>query len=466
MIKLNLNENFICRIWEDSSCYSNLKTTSGRNVEIIDTGIRNSDSGPDYYNAKIKIDGVSYSGCIEIHKSEKDWKTHKHKGDNKYNSVILQVVFYKDSFNRDSLSPVVKKSREIPTVILSDYLTRSVREIWKEIINNPSEKFRIPCYPENHNTSVEIKKDWLSKLADDRLALKTAKIKLRLEELSGDQSKKIFWEQVLFEFVCEALGYSKNSKQFLRLSQKTDMIKTGKMKLSRLQTDSLLFGLSGFLKDLRFKDDYIDSLKNEWESLKSVIRKDTIEKSEWNFFRLRPSNFPTIRIAYASALLYEIINNDLFKKIILIFEDGQNISKEIIALFKIPEVSHYWKNNYIFGKKSSSVIASIGNERISDITVNVLLPLINLYSAYFNKTNLNAGIKFYYKNQKQKNGRNEITRVMEKQLNMKSGSIASEQALIHLHNFYCVKEQCNKCEIGKSVFGGTAVHEPFRIILY
>ncbi|MFZ1459986.1 MAG: DUF2851 family protein, partial [Ignavibacteria bacterium] len=116
MIKLNLNENFICRIWEDSSCYSNLKTTSGKNVEINDIGIRNPDSGPDYYNAKIKIDGVSYSGCIEIHKSEKDWKTHKHKGDNKYNSVILQVVFYKDTFNNDSLNPVVKKSREIPTV--------------------------------------------------------------------------------------------------------------------------------------------------------------------------------------------------------------------------------------------------------------------------------------------------------------------------------------------------------------
>ena len=466
MIKLNLNENFICRIWEDSSCYSNLKTTSGKNVEINDIGIRNSDSGPDYNNAKIKIDGVSYSGCIEIHKSEKDWKTHKHKGDNKYNSVILQVVFYKDAFNNDSLNPVVKKSREIPTVILSDYLTRSIREIWKEIINNPSEKFRIPCYPENNYTRDEIKKDWLCKLADDRLALKTAKIKLRLEEISADHFKKIFWEQVMFEFICEALGYSKNRKQFLCLSQKTDMIKIGKMKLSRLQTDSLLFGLSGFLKDLRFKDDYIDSLKNEWESLKSVIRKDTIEKSEWNFFRLRPTNFPTIRIAYASALLFEIINNDLFKKIILIFEEGQNISKELNALFKIPEVSHYWKSYYIFGKKSSSAIASIGNERIRDITVNVILPLINLYSAYFNKTNLNARVNFYYKNQKQKNGRNEITRVMEKQLNIKSESIAAEQALIQLHNFYCVKELCSKCDIGKSVFGGTAVHEPFRIILY
>ncbi len=466
MIKLNLNENFICRIWEDSSCYSNLKTTSGKNVEINDTGIRNPDSGPDYYNAKIKIDGVSYSGCIEIHKSEKDWKTHKHKGDNKYNSVILQVVFYKDTFNNDSLNPVVKKSREIPTVILSDYLTRSVREIWKEIINNPSEKFRIPCYPENLNTSDEIKKEWLSKLADDRLELKTAKIKLRLEEISGDQSKKIFWEQVMFEFICEALGYSKNRKQFLCLSQKTDLTKIRKMKLSRLQTDSLLFGLSGFLKDLRFKDDYIESLKYEWESLKSVIRKDTIEKSEWNFFRLRPSNFPTIRIAYASALLFEIINNDFFKKIILAFEEGQNISKELNALFKIPEVSDYWKKNYIFGKKSSSAIASIGNERIRDITVNVILPLINLYSAYFDKTNLNSRVNFYYRNQKQKNGRNEITRVMEKQLNMKSGSIAAEQALIHLHNFYCVREECNKCGIGKSVFGGTAVHEPFRIILY
>jgi len=148
------------------------------------------------------------------------------------------------------------------------------------------------------------------------------------------------------------------------------------------------------------------------------------------------------------------------------FEEGQNISKELNVLFKIPEVSDYWEKNYIFGKKSSSAIASIGNERIRDITVNVILPLINLYSANFDKTNLNSRINFYYRNQKQMNGRNEITRVMEKQLNMKSGTIAAEQGLIHLHNYYCIREECNKCVIGKSVFGGTAVHEPFRIILY
>lgn len=466
MIKLNLNENFICRIWENSSYYSDLRTTSGKYVEMIDPGIRNSDSGPDYYNAKIRIEEVTYCGCIEIHRSEKDWKIHKHKGDNKYNEVILQVVFYKDSDYAEPVDPVVKKSRQIPTVILSEFLTLSVHEIWKEIINNPSEKFRIPCYPENNKIANEIKRDWLKKLGNDRLKMKTLKIRDRLEMLTGDLNRKVFWEQVMFEFICEALGYSKNRKQFLCLSQKTDLIKIRKMRLSRLQTDSVLFGLSGFLKDLRFKDDYIQSLRYEWNSLKEKIRIDNMDKSEWSFFRLRPANFPTIRIAYASSLMYEIINNDMFEKIVGIFEDGQNISKGLGLLFKSPEISPYWKSNYNFGKKSSSAIASIGNERIRDITVNVLLPIVNLYSDYFGKTNLNSRVNYYYRNQKQKNGRNEITRVMEKQLGMNSESIAAEQALIHLHNFYCVKEACSMCDIGKSVFGGNAVHEPLRIILY
>lgn len=466
MIKHNLNENFICRIWEDSSNYSDLKTTSGKEVEILNTGIRNSDSGPDYYNAKIKIDGISFSGCIEIHKTEKDWKTHKHKGDNKYNEVILQVVFYRDVFSGKSINPVVKKSRQIPTVILSDHLTRSVREIWKEIINNPSENFRIPCYPENKNIPDVIKIDWLHKLADDRLALKTAKIKARLKELSADHRKKSLWEQVMFEFVCDALGFSKNRNQFIRLSQKTDLMKIRKLNLNRMQIDSLMFGLSGFLKDLRFKEDYSDTLKISWNYLKTLIRKDTMDKSEWNFFRLRPANFPTVRIAYASALLYEIIHNELFKKLVMLFDEGKNVLNELNTLFKSPEIPAYWKCHYNFGRKSNSPVASVGSERIQDIIANVILPLMNLYSGIFNKPDIRNSVVCFYFNQKQKYGRNEITRVMEKQIGMKAKTVSEQQALIQLHNFYCVKELCSECRIGKIVFAENAVHEPLRIILY
>ncbi|HMS65076.1 MAG TPA: DUF2851 family protein [Ignavibacteria bacterium] len=466
MVKLNLNESFICRIWEESSYYSNLKTTLDKEIEIVDYGTKNTDSGPDYYNCRVKIGGILYSGCAEIHRSESDWHEHKHSKDNKYNEVILHIVFYKDDFSGDSLNPKAKKSRQIPTVILSEFLTKSIHEIWKEIINNPSPRFRLPCFPKNHEIATSVKTNWLSKLSKDRLNDKSLKIKNRLEEISDDLSKKIYWENVLFEYICEALGYSKNKNQFLNLAQKTDIDKIKKLNLNRIQTDSLLFGLSGFLIDLRYRDKYIDDLKSSWNNLNDIIRKEIADKSEWNFFRLRPANFPTVRIAYASGILFEILYNDFFKGIVKIFEESSDLTNDLIILFKKVEISEYWKRNYNFGKESKNETAKIGEDRIKDIITNVLLPLINLYAEKFSKTPLKNRVDFLYRKEKQKSGSNEITRIMEKQLDVKVKTISDEQALIQLHNLYCLKGKCNDCEIGKVVFSAKRVQEPLKIILY
>ena len=168
MEKLNINENFISRIWENPSYYENLKTTDGRTVKIIKLGKRNYDSGPDYKNAKVNIHGVIYSGDIEIHRKLDDWKAHGHKKDGKYNKVILQVAMWDD----EAALPVAKKSRKIPTIILSDFLTSSVHTIWKEIINNPSEKFKLPCYPEGMEVENSVKNRFncmYKKIKDEKL---------------------------------------------------------------------------------------------------------------------------------------------------------------------------------------------------------------------------------------------------------------------------------------------------------
>jgi len=466
MIKLNLNENFISRIWDDDSYYNNLRTTSNEMVEIVDPGKKNLDAGPDYKEAKVKIGGILYSGCIEIHRSMRDWNDHHHKNDNKYNEVILQVVFYKEDFNSESMYPVVKKARSIPTIILSDFLTKSVREIWKEIISNPSGSFKLPCYPKNLEVGNEIKAPWISGLSVDRLFYKSERINCRLREISDDISKKVFWEQLLFEFTCEALGYSKNKKQFLCLAGKIDFSKIKKTQLNILQIESLTYGLSGFLKELRFKDKYIDDLKSNWNSLREIFSDESMDKSEWNFFRLRPANFPTVRIAYASALLYEIAYKNLLPDIVKIFEESVNITNDVTNRFTKIEISQYWKQHYNFGKQSTSGIKRIGKERIKDIITNVVLPVINHYSSAFGKKSLKKRVEYFYRVEKQKSGGNEITRIMEKQLDVKVNSLSDEQGLIQLHNFYCVKGKCNNCEIGKIVFANEGVHEPLKIILY
>ncbi|MDQ3193719.1 MAG: DUF2851 family protein [Bacteroidota bacterium] len=466
MKKLSLNESFICRIWEEQTGYSDLKTSRGEIVDVIDYGKKNCDAGPDYKDARVRIGNVTYTGSIEIHRSLDDWYLHNHEGDNKYNDLILHVVFYGDDLFEDKNKNIkVKKSRNIPTVILSDFLNSSIHDIWKRIINNPSPEFKLPCFPQNRSVPDVIVADWLQTLSGDRLVYKSERIQSRLNEITTDICGKIFWDQVLFEFICEALGFSKNKEQFLKLSKRIELDKIKKLKINTDETDSIIFGLSGFLAGIRFKDSYVSELKNNWSTIGAKLQKEIMDRSEWNFFRLRPANFPTRRLAYASALLNEILYNDFFKSVIKIFEESEDVSKNLQKALKI-EISEYWRIHYDFGKESKLSYKTIGQERIKDITTNVLLPIVYLYSLIFDKINLQNRLEYFYSKEKQKSGSNEVTRVMENQINVKTYSLADEQALMQLHNFYCIRGKCNECGIGKIVFANDKVHEPLRIILY
>ena len=464
MKKLNLNENFISRIWEESSYYKNLETTDGLGVEVLDYGRKNIDSGADYKNAKVKISGIIYSGDIEIHRSLKDWKQHGHKKDGKYNKVILQVVFWDSEDERKSL-PLAKGPRRIPTVVLSKFLVRSIHSIWKEIINNPSEDFKLPCYTKNSEIYESVKREWINAIGLKRLQYKTHRIKQRLNFFEEDIKKKILWEQVLFEFILEALGYSKNKKQFLKLASKIDLHKIKKRDLDLQQIDSVFYGAAGFLNDLRFKDDYILELKSDWNVFKGKLNIESMHKSEWNFFRLRPPNFPTVRLAYASGLCYEIMYNEFFKRVVLCFEKSKNPFLGLLDIFAGVKISDYWNHHYNFGKKRSTPSKIIGKERITDIINNVVLPLLFLYSKEFNKEELRERVTNYFLQTKVR-GRNEITRIMEKQLSYKIRTVSEEQGVIHLHNFYCVKGRCNECKIGKILFERVSDSEFLKIILY
>lgn len=465
MKRLNINENFICRIWEDSSFYKDLRTAEGLQIVIIDYGRKNSDAGPDYKDARIKIGDRIYSGSVELHRSENDWHHHGHKADCKYSDVILHVVFYREDIESGRIPAKAKKSRMIPTVYLSEFLTRSVHEIWKEIINNPSPSFRLPCFGLNKSVPDSIVNEWIAKLAVERLRNKCDRMEERFNELAEKSSGMDQWKQLLFEFICEALGYSKNKNQMLTLARRISVQEISKLNLDPVMMDSLCFGLSGFLKDMRFRDDYIISLKSCWNELRDTVKKEIMDKSEWNFFRLRPQNFPTIRIAAASGILNEIINRDFLERLMQIIEAG-DLRSGIESLMTNLTFSDYWKNHYRFGKESPQSKNIIGSERINDIIVNVFLPFICIYSEKNGKQNLKNRVLFFYKKESQCRGRNEIVRVMENQLCFNVSSLSGEQGLIQLHNFFCIEGKCSQCEIGKAVFISNKVNEPLKIILY
>lgn len=463
MKKLNLNENFISRIWINEEYYSGLKTTDGKNVRVINFGVPNFDSGADYRDATIQIDGVLFSGDVEIHRDFKDWKTHKHEENPRYNKVILQVVFWPDE---DAVTSS-QSERVIPTVVLSDFLTQSVHDIWKEIINNPSPKFRLPCFGKNNVVAADFKKEWINDIGLLRLNYRAERLKARIKRLETEMhgaSKKDVWEKVMFEFILEALGFSKNKSQFLSLAESIDLKKLKKYAAVQSHLEAVFFGTAGFLS-AESSDDHFINLSASWKLLAPKLKFETMHRAEWNFFKLRPFNFPTLRIAYAAALAGEILNEDLFKRIVFCFRNSGNGSKDITDILLSVKTSSYWKEHYDFGKVRKTKHSVIGKERVNAIIINVLIPLIYLYSRIFKEEELFIKVRKMYRTEKDKS-ENVVIKVMKSQLGFAPANISESQGLIHLHNFFCVHGNCGECKIGEKVFEKFAVSEALRIIIY
>lgn len=479
--RLNINENFVCRIWDEQEKYlEDLKTSDGEPVLIIEPGIRNYDSGPDYSNAKVRIGEKTYTGDIEIHKDFSGWLEHRHKNDRRYNSVILQVVLWDSN---EKTQPVIKNKRYIPTIILSGFLKFSIREIWREIINNPSDKFRLPCFNNKVKVSDDCIRKMLNKLALDRLNLKTGRLRERIEEITGlkeiKSSKLVkhgyIWEQMFYEYIFEALGFSKNKAQMLKLARHAELRKIKQVipsyKDSSILIQAILFGGSGFLFDMRVRDDYVITLKELWEKHKDFFNNECIYKSEWMFFRLRPQNFPTMRLAIGSEIIYKILMNSLFKEVIMAFSDDDNFNvkktyKVLISLFD-SKLSGYWVGHYNFGKVSTGNYSRLGRQRLNDIIINVIIPVVYLYSDVFFKEAIRRNVIAFY-TQLNINSSNSVLDVMEKQLfsvcGIKINTPAADQAAIHLYNFYCIRGKCESCMIGTNAVKDRAFD--YRIIFY
>ncbi|MEO8513224.1 MAG: DUF2851 family protein [Ignavibacteria bacterium] len=474
--KLNINENFICRLWEGGiSYYNNLVTDSGDDVEVIEHGKRNYDAGPDYKNARVKIAGKTFTGDVEIHRDFKDWHEHSHPKDRRYNSVILHVVLW-DSEERTP--PKLRIKRDLPSVVLANHLTGSIHDIWQDIIAKPSEKFRLPCYERNHLADDELILNWFDRLASERLNLRAERIKSRILEFSQGMGtsvsvskKKSIWEQALYEYIFEALGFAKNKEQMLKLSGIASLKLISKQfKGNMNDIQAILFGVSGLLFDVRTKDPYIDEIKSKWKEFENKLKTEKLERSYWNFFGQRPQNFPTIRVAYGSQVVKNILEKELSKNIIEIFTSKIFDTKKAVIklnfLFE-PSKDEYWSTHYDFGKVSKSKNILAGKQRINDIIINVLLPFVIVYSEIFNKPEITENAFRLYREFKI-SADNSIIRVVNDQLiqnrNIKINTPALEQAVIQLYNFYCTREKCAKCDIGKNVLKGEAYD--YKIIYY
>jgi len=497
-----MHEDLLRHIWKKKLFdESHLVTTDGQIIHIKNPGTLSRTSGPDFRDAEIKIDRITYKGDIEFHRTIEDWKLHNHQNDPNYNSVILHVVLQGKAEKTSSQS-----GRAIPTIILEMFLSTPLEKIADQLSREEysSRNNRIKCYSVNDAVDSALLNQWIKTLYRERLQEKVQRLYIRLCDIIVSQQKiigephppynetldpndiplpdsqidknlfrqKLPWEQLLYEEVMDGFGYSNNREPMRKLAEHVSLItlitqmeaidQTDKIELSPQQIQALLFKISGLLPDISkitVQDSkvYIHSLNTAWNELPKKISLLPLQSSQWNFSPTRPSNFPTIRIAAAGISLHKLLYHSLFKSIVMTvggkFSSPRTKIEQLLSLLDVGDDS-FWNYHYSFIEATHQKHALLGDSRKFDIIVNTIVPFVCLYARIFGKNDLaehclNLAVELPLLED------NSILRTMNKQLvkgKVKIEFAFQQQGLIQLNKKYCVVERCGECEVGKKVF--------------
>ncbi len=395
---------------------------SAEKIVIVDPGVHNQNSGPDFTNAKIRINGTTWAGNVEIHLKSSDWNSHKHHTNPAYDNVILHVAQNIDSDCYNS------SKRKIPCISLIP--DQRIINRYSQLVD--SEEL-ISCHTSLIKLNRSIISFWLSALAIERLQMKTDTIKDLLKLTRNS------WEEAFYVIIFKSFGFNVNSLPFEMLAKCTQQSVLAKICDNLLQIEALLFGQAGFLND-NSPDDYHQMLKNEYAFLKRKFQLKPIDKHLWKFLRLRPSNFPTIRMAQLCSLIHN--SRSLFSNTLNCINP-----KQIYSLYSC-KVSNYWKKHYTFGKESPYRSKCLGENSIDSLIINTIVPFMFVYGEQKNNEELKTSAVNLLEQVHSEN--NKITRMWDR-LNIKCRHAADSQALLQLTNFYCEQKHCLECQIGNLI---------------
>lgn len=401
-----------------------LETNSGESIIVESTGVHNHLSGPDFFNAKVELNGQLWAGNIEIHVKSSDWYAHNHQEDSKYDNVVLHVVW------DDDVSVFRKDGTQIPTLSLKQYISLELLETYQSLFDLRNYKF-INCEKEFIDVDDFLRNNWLDRLFVERLEEKSVFINQLLESTNND------WEQVLFLMLLKTFGSKINKDVFIELGKTIDFSIIRKLHQKPLELESLLLGQARLLDDDQVIDSYYQLLKKEYSYLKHKYQLNQPYKTP-EFFRLRPSNFPTIRLAQLSAIYST--NNNLFH--LIIEKDEPNISK----IFNLG-TSEFWETHYNFGKTSKKSVKKISNSFLDLLMINTIIPLKFCYQRYQGKENNESLFKMMMSIKKEDNSIVDNFR----KLHVSIKDAKESQSYIQLYNKYCVKDKCLDCAVGASL---------------
>jgi hypothetical protein len=488
---MSVHEKIIYEIWKEGKFIKELTLEDSQKLEIIHPGMHNKESaGPDFLNARIKFGNITYLGDVEIDTWHSDWKTHGHYFDKKYNKVILHIVI-----SKDKPQPFVycKDGRKIHSISILDFVDENFYSLLVGAVNSEKQNrnFDMPCQGRNESIHKNEKLEFLAELGVERLKRKSKKCLERLKEMiylkemnirepvlkydfGEDYFKKKFtasefsdihiWEQLIYEMIFEALGYSRNKEIMIKMAKAVDISFLNNFRSDEkfeLIIESALFNVSGIMpQKVKYNEEvtteYLRQIIEVWNSVREKYDGEMFKREDWNFFKSRPQNFPTIRLSGGAKLITHFLTTEVFNSLSNYFNTDQTVKEANVVLrnYIITEAKGYWTDHFNFDKISKEKLNYfIGVSRADEIIVNVLFPVLILYFEIFERNDSARRVKQLYLNYTQY-GSNMVVEKVESTLGLDKASRRSVnyQAMIELFRNYCVKERCLECKIGQKIF--------------
>ncbi len=397
-----------------------LKTTDGDSVEVIDPGLHNTDAGPDFFNAKVRLSGTMWVGNVEIHQRSSDWVRHGHHTDPAYDSVVLHIAETVDS------DVYTQSGRRLPQLQLS--VPASVREHYDSLLSTqdyPRCWRIIPSLPSLKTHS------WLSALLYERLTQRGNLCLQRLQAVGGD------WERTTFITLARNFGFGINGDAFETWARHMPLHAAAKHHDNLFQLEALFLGSAGLLSSPE-ADDYLQRLRAEWDYLAHKFQLPApMSPSLWRYLRLRPQNFPHLRIAQLAQLYHR--QTATYSRLL------EATSRQALHEALDTEPSEYWRNHYLFGMPSAPSRKRLSAASRDLIIINTVAPLLFATGMAHDKEALQERAMRIIDELKPE--QNYITRQWQ-QCGITAQSAADSQALIQLKREYCDRRDCLRCRFG------------------
>ena len=422
-----ITEDFLHYLWKFRLFERRaLQTTAGDEIEIFSAGIHNTHAGPDFQNARIRIGDTTWAGNIELHINASDWNKHNHTVDGAYNNVILHVVYHNDAVI------TLPDGRILPTFELKDRIPDELYGRYHQLIYG--EKMIIPCEANIGKVDDFTLRTWLTRVLVERLEKKSATVIQALAVNNGD------WEETFYQFLAANFGFKINALPFELLARSLPQKILAKHKNNPRQIEALIFGQSGMLDD-DFEDEYPKQLKEEYIFLQKKYKLIPIEKYLWKYLRLRPQNFPTVRLAQFAALIVNSIH--LFSKVLEI----RSVSG-LRELFTGINVNRYWDDRYVFDKPAAPSPKNMGESSVNILLLNTFALFLFSYGKYNQQQHyIDRCLKLLEELPAERNS------IIEdfSALGVKASTAFETQALLELRNNFCNFKRCLQCSVGNKI---------------